>query len=199
MTCGRFIASWASRGILCPRAPSVLVYYPDEGTRVRRGRKAIQQLGARDHRCAGADGGMSLSFPSICGTPSSRRRRRQGRPCRSADYSGSCRELSRSARRSKTPIERQGNHEPVEEGVCVLPYSTVCLPPVGSAAATIGPLLVRLRANTRNEQNRKRQPALIDEFLVGHLRSPSSGMSPHCATGAVRIPKLVELAACQTL
>lgn len=71
------------------------------------------------------------------------------------------------------------------KGVCVLPYSIVCLPPPGSAAATIGPLPVRLRVNTRNEQNRKRQPALIGEFLVGHLRSPSSGMSPHCATGAV--------------
>ena len=148
-----------------------------EGYSVPEHLRSLCTTQMKEPGCVAAGRPFNNSAPAITAAPARRRRelelsvhlrhpveqarRRQGRPCRSADYSGSCRELSRSARRSKTPIERQGNHEPVEEGVCVLPYSTVCLPPVASAAATIGPLLVRLRANTRNEQNRRRQPALI--------------------------------------
>ncbi|WP_145665439.1 hypothetical protein [Bradyrhizobium stylosanthis] len=71
------------------------------------------------------------------------------------------------------------------------------LPPAGSAAATIGSLLVRLLSQHAYEQHRKRQLALIDEFLGCFFRPPSFVWN--CTTEAVRISDPVDLAACQTL
>lgn len=90
------------------------------------------------------------------------------------------------------PIGRRGTHEPAErKGLRLSPYSPFGLPPQGSPAG-----VTRLKSD--KERRGRRQRALIGEFLVGHLRSPSSEC-PHGTAEAVRIPELAELAACQTL